>query len=90
MITDTGIIKRLEAAEIRVVDSTKSKGVTVMKFANDESKIVSLAVTETVSDEEVAKIEAEAAVHAESESHVSAVELEEPFEETEDESGDEE
>jgi len=51
MITDTGIIKRLEASDIRIVDSTKSKGVTVMKFANDEAKIVSLAVTQRVSDD---------------------------------------
>ncbi|MBE6588267.1 MAG: DNA gyrase subunit A [Ruminococcaceae bacterium] len=62
MITDSGIIKRLEASDIRIVDSTKSKGVTVMKFADESSKIVSLAVTDRVSDEEIAKVEAEAAV----------------------------
>ena len=61
MITDTGIIKRLEAGEIRVVDSTKSKGVTVMKFADESAKIVSLAVTDRVSEEDVAKVEAEMA-----------------------------
>ena len=55
MITDTGIIKRLEAGEIRIVDSTKSKGVTVMKFANESAKVVSLAVTDRVSDEETAE-----------------------------------
>ncbi len=59
MITDTGIIKRLEAGEIRIVDSTKSKGVTVMKFASDEAKIVSLAVTQRVSDEVISADEEE-------------------------------
>ena len=61
MITDTGIIKRLEASDIRIVDSTKSKGVTVMKFASDEARIVSLAVTDRVADEgDEPAIEAEA------------------------------
>ena len=54
MITDTGIIKRLEASDIRIVDSTKSKGVTVMKFADDSAKIVSLAVTDRVSEDDEA------------------------------------
>ena len=58
MITDTGIIKRLEASDIRVVDSTKSKGVTVMKFADDSAKIVSLAVTDRVSDDDMPAEEA--------------------------------
>jgi len=53
MITDTGIIKRLEAGDVRIVDSTKSKGVTVMKFADDSARIVSLAVTDRVSDETI-------------------------------------
>ena len=60
MMTDTGIIKRLEASDIRIVDSTKSKGVTVMKFANDEAKIVSLAVTDRVNEDDVSAVDEDA------------------------------